>query len=105
MPISRRYLPEWSPGEASSIGMDFSFIVPVGVGLVEGSLSIFTNTADPQPADADFDATPVSVRDRALYCQLSGGVRGRDYQLRWTAADTDGNLWPRTALLLCAETS
>jgi len=87
------------------IGLDYSFVIPVGVGVSGGSLAIFTNTADPQPADADFVAGPVSVRDRAIYCSLSGGVSGRDYQLTWTATDTDGNTWPRTALMLCAPTS
>ena len=33
------------------------------------------------------------------------GVDGKDYQLRWSATDTSGNVFPRTALLLCAQTS
>jgi hypothetical protein len=105
VPISRRYTPEFAPGETCSIGLDYSFIIPLGVGIASGSLTIFTNTADPQPADGDFQIGAVSVRDRAIYATLSGGVRGRDYQLQWTAVDTDGNTWPRTCLMLCAPTS
>jgi len=105
MPISRRYTPEHPPGESCSFGLDYSFVVPVGVGLNSGALAIFTNTANPAPADADWVASPVEVRGRAIYANLSGGVSGTDYQLRWTATDTQGNVWPRTTLVLCAETS
>jgi hypothetical protein len=45
------------------------------------------------------------VRGRALYAMLAGGVAGTDYQLKWTALDTAGRTWPRTALVLCADTS
>jgi hypothetical protein len=36
---------------------------------------------------------------------LTGGVSGTDYQIKWTATDSAGNVWPRTALVLCADTS
>jgi hypothetical protein len=108
VPASVRYTPSWAPGEGCQIGYDFSFIIPVGVGLESGTLSIQTNTANPAPALADFNLAaplPCNVRDRALYCFLAGGVSGTDYQLVWTAVDTAGNTWPRTALMLCAPTS
>lgn len=105
MPISRRYTPELAPGESCSFGMDFSFIVPPGVGLTGGTLAIFSNEAFPQAADSDFTIGPVGVRGRAIYATLAGGVEGKDYQLRWKATDTQGNVWPRTALVLCAHTS
>lgn len=105
MPLSRRYSPEWAPGEQCNIGLDFSAIVPPGVGLTGGSLSIFTNSASPAAADADFTVGAVEVRGRAIYAMLKGGVSGKDYQLRWIATDTEGNVWPRTALMLCADTS
>ena len=105
MPLSRRYTPEFSPGESCNFGLDFSFVVPPGVGLASGTLAIYSNTATPAASDSDFVIGPVTVRGRALYAHLSGGVAGKDYQLRWTATDTDGNSWPRTALVLCAETS
>ena len=104
MPLSRRYTPEFAPGESSIVGMDFSYVVPPGVGLVGGGLAIFTNVASPV-VSADFSVGTVTVRGRTLYASLSGGTDGTDYQLRWTATDSDGNVWPRTALLLCAQTS
>lgn len=105
MPLSRRYTPEKPPAEICKFGLDYSFIIPVGVGIDHGTLAIFTNTVAPAPADADFTISPVEVRDRAIYATLGGGVAGKDYQLRWTAYDTAGNTWPRTCLVLCAETS
>lgn len=105
MPLSRRYTPEFPPGETSVIGYDFSYILPPGVGITSGALEIFTNTASPQPADTDFTIGTMAVRGRAIYCTLSGGVLGTDYQLHWNAIDTLGNVWPRTGLLLCAYTS
>ena len=104
MPLSRRYSPEFPPGEQSVVGMDFSFLVPPGVGLASGALTVWNNVASPVEV-TDFTIGPVSVRGRAVYATLSGGVAGRDYQLRWVATDTAGNVWPRTALLLCAQTS
>lgn len=105
MPISRRYSPEFAPGETCSIGLDFSPIIPPGVGIESGSLSVQTNTQPPQDASLDFTIGPVEVRGRAIYAMISGGVGGRDYQLRWVAQDSEGNIWPRTALMLCADTS
>jgi hypothetical protein len=105
MPLSRRYRPEHPPGESCSFGLDYSFVIPVGVGVEQGTLAIFTNAATPVPADADWQKGPVMVRGRAIYAMLSGGVPGRDYQLKWTAVDSQGNVWPRTCLVLCADTS
>lgn len=105
MPLSRRYTPEHPPGEECNFGLDFSFVIPPGVGLVSGSLAILTNTAAPTDASADWTIGPVTVDGRALYAMLTGGVAGTDYQLKFTAVDTAGKTWPRTALVLCAETS
>lgn len=105
MPIARRYQPEHPAGESCSFGLDYSFIIPVGVGLVSGTLAIFTNTAVPTPADGDWTKGAVTVRGRALYAMLAGGVSGVDYRLLWTATDTAGNVWPRTTLVLVGDTS
>lgn len=104
MPLTRRYSPEVPPGERSTFGMDFSFLVPPGVGLTSGTLTVWTNVAAPTQS-SDFTIGTVSVRGRVLYATLQGGVEGKDYQLRWVATDTAGNVWPRTALALCAQTS
>jgi hypothetical protein len=105
MPLSRRFNPEHPPGEDCSFGIDFSFVIPPGVGIQSGTLAILTNTAAPIDATADWTIGPVMVRGRALYAMLSGGVAGKDYQLKFTAVDTAGRTWPRTALVLCADTS
>ena len=105
MPLSRRYNPEHPPGETCSFGLDYSFVVPPGLGLVSGSILIFTNSASPVNAEADWTIGPVTVRGRALYCQLSGGIGGQDYQIHFTATDSAGNIWPRTVLILCGATS
>jgi hypothetical protein len=104
MPLSRRYSPEHAPGDSLSYGIDLSFLIPPGVGIQSGSLAIYTNTAQPAPT-SDFNIGPVTVRGRALYARLSGGMVGTDYQFRWTATDTAGNTWQRTALCLCSWTS
>jgi len=104
MPLSRRYSPEFAPGESCLIGMDFSYVIPAGIGIQSGALAIFTNVASPL-ASTDFTVGQVTIRGRVLYAALSGGVDGKDYQLRWSATDTSGNVFPRTALLLCAQTS
>ena len=105
MPLSRRYTPEKPPEEDCYFGMDYSAMIPVGIGIASGSLTISTNTVPPVAADADWIKGPVQVRDRAIYCRLSGGKNGVDYLLQWIATDTDGNIWPRTAMCLCSQTS
>jgi hypothetical protein len=105
MPLSRRYSPEHPPGESCSFGLDLSFILPVGVALESGSLAILTNTAAPIDASADWTVGTVNVQGRFVWANLSGGVAGTDYQLKGTALDTAGNTWPRTTLVLCADTS
>jgi hypothetical protein len=105
MPITRRYTPEHPPGENCSFGIDYSFVIPVGAGIESGTLTIFRNDAVQTPASGDWTIGAVTVRGRALYAMLTGGVAGTDYQLKWTAVDSQGNTWPRTTLVLCADTS
>jgi hypothetical protein len=113
MPLTRRYSPEWAPGEIGSIGIDMSSIIPPGVGITAASLRILTNTATPADASADWTGTAGSaagtfaanVVGRAVYSTMSGGVSGKDYQFLWNIQDSNGGNWNRTALLLCAPTS
>jgi hypothetical protein len=105
MGLSRRYEPEHPAGESCAFGMDFSPLLAPGSGIVSGSLKIFTNTAVPADASFDWRVGPVEVLGRSVYAVLAGGVQGQDYQLVWTATDSDGNVWPRTTLVLCAPTS
>ena len=105
MPLSRRYSPEHPPQDSCLYGMDFSAILPPGVTITGGQLDIFRNLQPPVAADADFTKGAVFNLDRAIYCTLSGGVEGNDYQLRWEIWDSGGNRWQRTAMVLCAQTS
>lgn len=105
MPISRRYSPEHPPGETCLFGMDFSFVLPTGTQITKADLNIYQNTFGVTEASADWTAGPVQISGRAVYAQLSGGVEGTDYAIRWTVTDSDSNIWPRTALVLCAQTS
>lgn len=106
MSLSRRYTPEIAPGEVCNIGMDFSFVIPPGVGITIGQVTAFTNVAAPQPTP-DMTFGPVTIRGRVLYARITvlAAAAGKDYQLRWVATDSQGNVWPRTGLLLCAQTS
>lgn len=97
--------------------MDFSFVLPPGVGINDGMkdvakaprLELFTNTNPPvalQPSGVQlWYGSTVAVLGRAVYCVLTGGIEGTDYRLAWTIWDTQGNRWTRTALMLCASTS
>lgn len=105
MALSRRYEPAHPPGEKCSFGLDFSPIIPPGVGIASGALAITYNDATGADAAADWTMGAVAWRGRALYAELQGGVAGKDYALTWTATDSDGNVWPRTTLCLCAPTS
>jgi hypothetical protein len=101
--LTRRYVPSIAPGETAVFGIDYSAVIPLGIDIASGTLEILRlgGIAD------DVTAGPVSWRDRALYATVSAvaGADGFDYQLLWTAIDTDGNIWPRTALLLCSRTA
>lgn len=113
MPLSRRYSPELCPAESCLMGMDFSYVVPPGVGITAGTLMIFTNQQPRQPVHTPqtdkglFTVGAVQVQDRTLYANItvSDLAEGQDFQFWWTAVDTDGNAWPRVGLCLCAATS
>jgi hypothetical protein len=106
MPLSRRYHPEMNGGEISVFGMDFSYVIPPGVGIQSGSLQIYTNTNPPEPSTL-LTAGAVSWYGRTLYATISGtdGATGYDFLLEWVATDTQGNRWPRLAMVLCANSS
>ena len=101
---TRRYVPSWAPNEADAVGLNMAQVIPNGVGVSTASLTIWTNTATPT-LTADFVIGIPSIEGRVVYATLSGGVVGRDYQLRWVVTDTLSNVWPRTALLLCSTPS
>jgi hypothetical protein len=85
--------------------MDFSFVLPPGVGITAGSVAQWTNTPGNVQQTSDLTLGAVEVRGRAVYAEVTGGIEGTDYQLRWQITDTAGNTWERTGLILCAQTS
>ena len=104
MALNNRYSPSHPQGQVATYGLDYSNIIPLGITLESATLTIESNTVPPQPS-TDFTMGPVTTNGRRVYCQLSGGVAANDYRLTWTAADSLGNTWPRSTLLLCAATS
>jgi hypothetical protein len=105
MPLTRRYEPPHAVGETAAFGMDFSALVPAGIGLAAGSLKLFTNAAPPVAADADWTAGQTYIRGRSIFQLMSGGKAATDYQMQWTVTDSRNNVWVRTALVLCTATA
>ena len=110
MALSRRYHPEFAPGETSVIGMDFSTVIPPGVGITAVSPSLMLNIATPPvpPADtADFLIQNVSWYDRTAYATLTlnNSALGKDFLLFWQVTDSSSNVHQRAAALLCTYTS
>ena len=105
MPVSRRYTPEHPPQDNCLYGMDFSFILPPGVGIFTVDLEIYHNIQPPVVADRDFTLGSPFIQDRSVFCMVGGGTEGNDYELRWNITDTAGNTWQRSARVLCAQTS
>jgi len=104
MALNNRFLPSHAPGESNLYALDFSAILPPGVTVASAGLTIQLNTVPPTPT-TDFTIGPVTTNGRRVYAELSGGVSANDYRITFAATDTLGNLWPRSALLLCAATS
>lgn len=101
----RRYEPSHPPGEVCLFGMDFSFLLPMGVGIRYADLNIFNNTFLSPDVSADFIIDPVTISGRQIWTRVQGGVDGSDYRFLWRITDTDGFVWPRSALVLCSSTN
>lgn len=98
-----RYQPSHAPLEQCLFGMDFSFVLPAGVGIRAASINIYNNTFLSPDVSADWVIGSMVIRGARVWTRLQGGVEGQDYQLRWSVADTDDNVWVRTALVLCSQ--
>lgn len=108
MPLTRRYTPEIHPSESSVIGMSFEYVIPPGVGITSGGVFIlFNQPVVAPPPKTMIETGPISIRGRVLYAPITAfaTASGFDFQLQWNANDTQGNVWWRTALLLCSVTS
>jgi hypothetical protein len=86
--------------------MSFETVVPPSAVLLDGTLAILTNAAPPAPSTL-LTFGEVTVRGRIVYATVvaTPEADGTDFQLLWTVVDTDGNVWPRTALVLCSATA
>jgi hypothetical protein len=104
MSIATRYLPPKPQGESSVFIADFANLIPNGAAIQSASILIQTNQSIPQAQDS-WTTGPISHAGRRCWATLGGGTDGTDYQIQWTVTDTVGNTWPRTFLVLCAETS
>jgi len=104
--LQNRYLPSHPAGSTATFALDFSNILPPGVGIQSGALAIQKNTVPPSAiAPGEWTLTNITVEGRRIYATLFGGLAGTDYRLNWGAVDTVGGNWLRTVLLLCAQTS
>ena len=79
-------------------------MLPAGAVITTATLTILLNQSPTLPT-SDFTQQPVQIDGRQVWCTITGGVPGTDYQCRWTITDSLQNNWIRTATLLCAETS
>jgi hypothetical protein len=104
MGINNRYLPSHPQGASAIYALDYSAILPPGVGIQSGGIAVALNTVPPTPT-TELTVAPAGVEGRRVLAQISGGVSGHDYRIEWVANDTVGGIWPRTCLLLCAATS
>lgn len=104
MALSRRYHPEWPPGESSQIGIDMSGVLPPGTRLEAASLELFVNRNPVEPT-TDWALDDPTWSGRQAWCRITGGASGVDYQCQWILTDSRNNVWVRTTLLLCAQTS
>ena len=103
MALGNRHFPPKSPEDATLFGLDWSAILPPGVGIASASLTIVTNT-NPVQQQSDTTQGDVIIARRRTWATIGGGDEGTDYQFRWQITDTTGNVWQRTTLCLCAET-
>lgn len=104
MAVSQRYKPSHPAGQSAVYAIDFSNILPPGIGLSNPAVQIQTNTVPPGLATG---ITPSlgGFRGRQAWITITGGVSGTDYLINWTIVDSQQNTWVVTALLLCAATS
>jgi hypothetical protein len=103
MALSLRF-PTKPAAQSSNFAIDFANLIPPGQAIASATVAAVTNTNPTAPAPEVTLGTPTHY-GRRVFCTVSGGTAGTDYQLTFTATDTLNNIWPRTALMLCAATS
>lgn len=104
MAVSQRYKPSHPAGQSAVYAVDFSNILPPGVGLSQPGVIIQTNTTPPGIATG-ITSSGGGFRGRMAWITIAGGVAGTDYLIQWTLIDSQNNTWIVTVLLMCAATS
>lgn len=104
MAVSQRYQPSHAPDQSAVYAVDFSNMLPPGVGLSQPGVQIQTNTTPPGVA-LGITTSGGGFKGRQVWITISGGVAGTDYVITWTVSDTQQNSWVISVLLLCARTS
>lgn len=104
MAVSQRYKPSHPAGQSAVYAVDFSNILPPGVGLSQPAIQFFTNTTPPGIATG-ITSSGGGFRGRMAWITIAGGVAGTDYLIQWTLIDSQNNTWIVTVLLMCAATS
>lgn len=104
MAVSKRYQPSHPAGQTAIYAVDFSNILPPGVGLTMPAVQLFINTTPPG-LPVGITTASGGFRGRQVWITIQGGVSGTDYLIQWTVNDTQNNTWIITAALLCAATS
>lgn len=104
MAVSGRYQPSHPAGQSAVYAVDFSAMLPPGIGLTMPAIQIQTNTVPPGLASG-ITTSGGGFAGRRVWITITGGTNGQDYLITWTVSDTTGNLWVRTFTLLCARTS
>ena len=104
MALSQRYQPPQPPGQGVVYALDFSPLLPPGVGVTTPSVQIQTNTNPPGIATG-VTTSGGGYRGRIVWITIQNMQAGTDYLISWTVQDTEGNQWVRTITLLCALTS
>jgi hypothetical protein len=91
-----------APGDSATYGLDFTSLISADAAIGSAAVAPFTNTVAPT-ATTDLTIAAIATYARIVYARVTGGVLGSDYQLRFTASDTQGNVFTRAALLLCTQ--
>lgn len=106
MAVAQRYKPSHPAGQSAVYAVDFSNILPPGVGLSQPAVQIQTNTVPPGLASGITTGSG-GFQGRMVWITITGGTAGQDYIITWTVSDTSAapNTWVISVLLLCAATS
>jgi hypothetical protein len=105
----RRYYPSHAT-EKTMYGIDFSTLLPLGVGITDAWVTVYKNlnpwvwVNDTYGTTSTPDELAVSdllIRGRRVYVAVWNGVPGTDYVILWNISDTLTNDWQQATYVLC----